>query len=476
MREAHTVPDVRDAEHALMALVPDGALMQRAATGLAITCVRMLGRVNGSRVVLLVGGGDNGGDTLYAGARLAKRGAVVRAVLLSAERVHREGLAALVAAGGRVVDESAALAEIGRADLVLDGIVGIGGQPGLRPPAARLAAAADASSARVVAVDLPSGVAVDSGQTPLEHVVADATVTFGTYKVCHLVDPAAAACGRVHLVDIGLDPHLPRAAVQALETVDVGVMLPRPRHDDDKYRRGVLGLRVGSPEYAGASVLAASAAVHAGAGMVRAVGDEAVTTAVRADNPEVVLAEGRVQAWVVGPGMDPSLARDAVPDVLAQGVPTVLDAGALTALDGLTGGSALLTPHAGELAQMLGRTRDEVEAERLASVRTAVDRYSATVLLKGSTTLVAAPDGRVRANATGTPWLATAGSGDVLAGLAGALLATGLDPFDAGSVAAHVHGMAAQVAARDSGAPSATDVLAAVPEALRTVRLPESTL
>lgn len=476
MITAHRVEDVRAAEQALMARLPPGTLMQRAATGLAVTCARLLGRVGGSRVVLLVGAGDNGGDTLHAGARLARRGARVRAVLLSPQRAHTGGLAALQAAGGRVVEDAdAALAEVARAELVLDGIVGIGGSPGLRPAAAALAQAAHAAPGRVVAVDLPSGVAVDSGVVGQTHVVADVTVTFGTHKICHLIDPAAAACGQVHLVDIGLAPLLPVPAVQALEAADVADVLRPPSRDADKYRRGVLGVRVGSPEYAGASVLATSAATAGGAGMVRVVGDPDVTGLVRRHCPEVVLAAGQVQAWLAGPGMDPAQAEAVVPDLLDAGVPAVLDAGALPTVAGPVRGEVLLTPHAGELARMLGCTRDEVEADRLACARAAAATFGATVLLKGSTTLVVDPAGPVRANLTGTSWLATAGSGDVLAGLAGALLAQGLSARDAGSIAAFVHGVAGRLAAQRAGAPTARDVLDAVPEALLRLRLGEST-
>lgn len=179
MRTAYSVETVRAAERELMARLPEGALMQRAAAGLAVACGELLGKVYGSRVVLLVGSGDNGGDALYAGARLARRGAGVVAVPLSPERAHQGGLAALRAAGGRVSDD--ALRDIGRADLVVDGIVGIGGRGGLRPEAAQLASAAW-ESAPVVAVDLPSGVDADSGEVHGDAVQADATVTFGAYK------------------------------------------------------------------------------------------------------------------------------------------------------------------------------------------------------------------------------------------------------------------------------------------------------
>src|SRR5215207_4790006 len=203
MRSAHTVEQVRAAEAALMATLPEGALMQRAAAGLASAVLDLLGRAYGARVLLLVGGGDNGGDTLYAGALLARRGVRVSAWLLS-ELPHVGGLAALKAAGGRVV--TGAPREV--PDVVLDGIVGIGGRPGLRPVA--VSALEALAGTPVVAVDVPSGVDVDTGQIDGAAVRADVTVTFGTHKVALLADPAAAYAGAVHLVDIGLD--LPEAA------------------------------------------------------------------------------------------------------------------------------------------------------------------------------------------------------------------------------------------------------------------------
>lgn len=484
MIRGHTVSDVRAAEAALMATVADGVLMQRAATGLAVRCLELLrrrrGTVPGSRVVLLVGGGDNGGDTLYAGSRLAERGAHVSALLLSPDRAHTGGLAALRSAGGRVLDDVDQ--EISRADLVLDGIVGIGGSPGLRPQAAHLADRAASSPAVVVAVDLPSGVDVDSGRLPAASVRADHTVTFGTAKVCHLVDPAAHAAGRLHLVDIGLGPYLAPPAIEALEDTDVAHVLAghaTPGRDSDKYARGVLGLSVGSPQYAGASVLAASAALRTGLGMLRVVGERSVAALVRSSCPEAVLAAGRVQAWLAGPGMEPEAAESVVTEMLDSEQPVVLDAGALAAAAelgarGRLRPDVLLTPHAGELARLLRTDRAEVEANRLQHVRDAADRLGATVLLKGSTTLVASPHGRVLANTTGTPWLATAGSGDVLAGMAGALLASGMDVVDAAGVAAHVHGLAGLNASAALGSARAGDLVDALPGVLRGLGLGES--
>jgi hydroxyethylthiazole kinase-like uncharacterized protein yjeF len=476
MRTAYSVETVRAAERELMARLPDGALMQRAAAGLAAACADLLGRVYGSRVVLLVGSGDNGGDALYAGARLARRGAGVSAVLLAPERAHAGGLAALRRAGGRAVGTGGAEELIDRADLVVDGIVGIGGKGGLRPDAVPLAAAAERSRAAVVAVDLPSGVDVDTGQVNGAAVRADLTVTFGTHKPGLLVDPAREYAGSVRLVDIGLElPAEPE--LEALQHADVARLLPVPGPESDKYRRGVVGIAAGSARYPGAAVLAVSGALRGGAGAVRYVGPAG--DAVIARFPETLVSDrgprkaGRVQAWVVGPGAGDDAST--VAEVLAAQVPVLIDADGLRLADpdAVRARSAptLMTPHAGEAAALLGVAREEVEGARLASVRELAGRYGAAVLLKGSTTVVAASGGggAVRVNATGTSWLATAGSGDVLSGLTGSLLAAGLSAVDAGSVGAYLHGLAGRFAA--GGAPvGAHDVAAAIPGAWRDVR------
>lgn len=476
MRTAYSVETVRAAERELMARLPEGALMQRAAAGLAAACADLLGRVYGSRIVLLVGSGDNGGDALYAGARLARRGAGVTAVLLTPERAHAGGLAALKRAGGAAVGADTAEELIERADLVVDGIVGIGGKGGLRPQAAPLAAAAQRSGAAVVAVDLPSGVDVDTGEVRGTAMRADLTVTFGTHKPGLLIDPAREYAGVVRLVDIGLG--LPAAAeLEALQHADVARLLPLPAAETDKYRRGVVGIAAGSARCPGAAVLAVAGALRGGAGAVRYVGPAG--DAVIARFPETLVSErgpkkaGRVQAWVVGPGAGDDAAT--VAEVLATDVPVLLDADGLRLADpdAVRGRTAptLMTPHAGEAAALLGVAREEVEGARLASVRELAARYAATVLLKGSTTLVADAGGAgpVRVNPTGTSWLATAGSGDVLSGLAGSLLAAGLPALDAASAAAYLHGLSARFAA--DGAPvGAHDVAEGIPQAWRDVR------
>ncbi|MFC5799546.1 NAD(P)H-hydrate dehydratase [Streptomyces formicae] len=477
MRLGYSVETVRAAEGELMARLPEGALMQRAAAGLAAAAAGLLGRVYGARVVLLVGSGDNGGDALYAGARLVRRGAGVSAVLITPGRAHTAGLAALLRAGGRVADDPYEV--LAAADLVLDGITGIGGHGGLRPDAVPLARAAHGSGAVVLAVDLPSGVEADTGEVGGEAVRADATVTFGAYKTGLLIDPAREYAGAVRLVDIGLGPHLPSVPeLEALQHADVAHLLPVPAAESDKYRRGVVGVVAGSARYPGAAVLAVAGALRGGAGAVRYVGPG--SDAVIARFPEALVhgwppsKAGRVQAWVVGPGLGDSPGVD---EVLDSDVPVLVDADGLRGLDPAVvrarSAPTLLTPHAGEAAALLGVAREEVEGTRLASVRALAAKYGATVLLKGSTTLVADPDPRraVRVNPTGTSWLATAGSGDVLSGLTGSLLAAGLAPLDAGSVGAYLHGLAARLVSRDAPV-SAHDVATALPQAWRDTTTP----
>lgn len=440
-------------------------------------------------MTVLAGSGDNGGDALHAGALLARRGAAVTAVLLAPDRAHADGLAALRSAGGRVLTEPAAgLAAFTAADLALDGIVGIGGRGGLRAGAQPYATAP--RPALVVAVDVPSGVDADTGEVPGAALRADVTVVFGSHKPGLLVDPGASHAGAVQLVPIGLD--LPPAALTALQHTDVAALLPRPGTESDKYRRGVVGVAAGSAKYPGAAVLAVSGALRGGAGAVRYVGTAAEEVVRRF--PEVLVTEGgpagagRVQAWVVGPGGGDG-AEQALREALAADVPVLVDADGLTELARLgpavlaaRTAPTLLTPHTGEAARLLagvdgGPPPDagQLAAARLRTARRLAAGYRATVLLKGSSTVVAEPTGQARVNPTGTSWLATAGSGDVLAGLAGSLLAAGLTPLDAASAAAYLHGLAGRRAAGTGadggGAPvAASDLARELPAVWRDVR------
>ncbi|MBK9101819.1 MAG: bifunctional ADP-dependent NAD(P)H-hydrate dehydratase/NAD(P)H-hydrate epimerase [Austwickia sp.] len=470
--------------------LPEGALMDRAAAGLAEVVAARLDPEHGSRIVVLAGSGGNGGDALWAAAKLAGRPAVagVTCVLVASE-VHGPGLAAAKAAGCLIVDATDddqlghALDAVGEADLVIDGIAGIGGRPGFPGKAYRhhLAALLKAvpPDAYVVAVDLPSG-ADPAGLTPATLCLrADETVTFGVAKPVHVL-VTSPACGLLTVVDIGLEMTTAPSAERLIHD-DVAALWPVPGADSDKYSRGVLGVVAGGERYAGAALLTVTAAVCAGAGMVRYVGPPVASALVRSQVPEAVLGTGQVQAWVVGPGLDPDDSEQvaAALDVLAGDAPCVVDAGALELLDAprpRAGARTLLTPHAGELARLLNRIDppragqsplDAATVRELpvATAARAAELLHATVLLKGSVTVIVPPPKSglpVRAQADAPPWLATAGSGDVLAGVAGMLLAAGLDPLEAGSLAALVHGLAG-VEANPGGPVRALGVAHALP-------------
>lgn len=445
MISAYTGTQVRAAEEPLLAAGLGDALMQRAAHGLATAVVHELTsrgtRLSGARVLVLAGKGNNGGDGLYAGAFLAARGMRTTAVL-TGDDAHPAGLAALERAGGRVhrLTDTALpelAAEAARADVVIDAVLGTGAKGGLRGSAADLMKAVidGPRPGVVVACDLPSGVDADTGEAAVPVLPADVTVTFGGAKAGLMADPGADYAGRVLVVPIGIEEHLPQAPLRRLEDADIAHLLPHPERRAQKYSRGVLGVVAGSEDYPGAAVLACRGALAAGVGMVRYLGPPSVADLVRQSCPEVVcstgsVADNRVQAWLVGSGMGPQdheqlgRARDAID----SGLPVVADAGALPALPDTLAPHVVLTPHAGELAALFqrlggGEDREAVEAGTLNAVRQAAGRTGATVLLKGATTLVAAPSGSTFSQADGTPWLATAGSGDVLAGVIGALLA-----------------------------------------------------
>jgi hydroxyethylthiazole kinase-like uncharacterized protein yjeF len=365
----------------------------------------------------------------------------------------------------------AATEVVAAARLVLDGIVGIGGSGGLRPAAAGLVAAVTGT---VVAVDLPSGVDADTGAVEGEAVRADVTVTFGTLKPGLLVGAGAEHAGDVRLVEIGLD--LPEPRLRVLDPADVARLVPRPGPRDDKYTRGVVGVAAGSSTYPGAGVLSTGAAVHGGAGMVRYAGGAAEH--VRSRWPEAIVTEGKpseagqVQAWVVGPGIGTDdAAAGLLRDVLGQDVPVLVDADGLTLLarepELVRSRTAptVLTPHDREFERVAGPVGDD----RVGAARRAAAELGVTMLLKGNATVVADPDGFAYVNPTGTPWLATAGSGDVLSGLGGALLAGGVEPAPAAALAAYLHGLAGSIAA-GGATTSATGVLDALPDALRAVR------
>lgn len=465
-----------------MAGLEEDVLMSRAAFGLAAVASSRLGGTGGRQVVAMVGAGNNGGDALYAAALLAEQGAAVSVVNV-AETVHEGGLRAAREAGALVLNAFGAHADprsavslaLDGAELLIDGIVGIGGRPGLSSQIDGLLREIS-SRAYVLAVDLPSGADPD-GEVESQYCVhADETVTFIAPKPVHLLPATEPVVGRLTILDIGVEIGGP-PVVERVTPDDISRLWPRPGPADDKYSRGVLGIVAGGESYTGAALLAVTAAVCSGAGMVRYIGPPAPTLLVRSQVPEAVHGEGKVQAWLVGPGVDlddqsteGQAQRAAAQSALDSGLPCVVDAGGLELIVEPRSTPTLLTPHAGELARLLTRLdgpvdRATVTAAPMAHARHLADLTNSTVLLKGATTLVVSPSSSglpVRSQAEAPPWLATAGSGDVLAGLAGTLLASGLSPQDSGSVAALVHGLAGD-AANPGGPVRALGVAQAIP-------------
>jgi hydroxyethylthiazole kinase-like uncharacterized protein yjeF len=446
MKFAFSTDTIRAAEHEVMAVVGDDALMQIAARGLAVACARRLrrrhGRVTGSRILIVVGPGNNGGDGLFAGAHLARQGAGVLLWKI-APHAHPAGWRAAIAAGAREVDLTGALAAVGSVDQVIDAGFGIGGRDGVEGALAEVAAACR-GVADVVAVDVPSGLGVETVRPAAAVFEADETVTFGAWKPSLLVTPAREVAGEVTFVDIGLEPRDPLLALW--QATDVAAVWPFPTSTSDKYNRGVVGVDAGSADYPGAGLLALGGAVYAGAGMVRYLGSEALRDTVIARFPNVVHGPGQCQAYLCGPGWGPLAdGRARLAATLELGVPTVVDADAIGMLPDRVEQHVLLTPHAGELARLLDVERAAVETDPVRHVRQAADRTGATVLLKGATHYVATPgESCVQVAVQGPAWTGQAGSGDTLAGICATLLAAGLDASTAAVAGASVQAITAR--------------------------------
>ncbi len=491
MINAYRVAEVIAAEQAHADELESGVLMDRASAGLASEILRMLaGSVVGTRVVIAAGSGNNGGDALFAGALLARRGMRVDALGTTAA-VHLEGLAAMRRAGGRfsVWDAAGSRSVIDDADVIIDGLVGIGARGALRGPAEEMVPFLNAAKAIRVSVDLASGVDADTGQVLGVAFDADLTVTFGAFKPGHLIAPGKALSGEVRLIDIGIADSLGVPAIRAMRQGDVEAEIPGPDFDDHKYRRGVVGVAAGSDEYPGAALLCVGAALRGQVGMVQYLDRvDGVARMVVAQHPEVVASARvdapRVTTWVCGPGFVPGdRDHDAVEACLRTSVPVVLDAGALTILaesEGLQqlvrerGAVTILTPHDGEFAR-LGGVVDGLG--RLEAALALARERDAVVVLKGPGTVIAAPDGTCFVDVEGGPVLATAGSGDVLSGIIGALLAqaqarggmNGVD--DAARIAAAgcwLHGRAGNLAGAQGQPVTASSLIGSLGRAMKT--------
>jgi ADP-dependent NAD(P)H-hydrate dehydratase / NAD(P)H-hydrate epimerase len=464
-------------EHAIVACkVPSLVLMENAGRGATDVLVReaLSGSAEGRRAVCVAGPGNNGGDGFVVARHLLARGAEV-VVFLAGDPARmtpdcRANHDAFVGVGGSVeqlsADAMTTFAEaLSSADVAVDALFGTGLDRAIDEPLAGVVRALDEAPCRKVALDVPSGMNADTGGVLGVAARADLTVTFAHPKLGHLTGQGARLSGELHVVDIGVPPALLTArSAEVVESRDVRALVaPRPV-DLHKYRAGHVAILAGSPGRLGASLLAARGALRGGAGAATIVTWPEAATALESRVVEIMTAripdqgpiEGSLdaalagkRAVVVGPGFGTDeRARAAVGHLLSSFAgPIVLDADALTmhagALEAFraAAGRAILTPHAGELARLLSVTSEEIEADRFAAVREAAARARAVVVLKGPHSLVASSEGRVVVSATGNPALATAGSGDVLAGLCGALSCT-LAPFEAAYAAVYLHGAA----------------------------------
>ena len=519
---AFHVDDVRAMEQPLL---NDGVpLMRMAASATAMTARVMMVRAHippdQARIVLLAGGGDNGGDGLFAAAELAQQGAQAVAIAVG-RTLHTEGLAAFEETGGQVIvldpraqiDGHASPSNEAEADglfedaldlvedahLVIDAMTGIGLSGALRGIPAQLAAEignADgvlpklmAMPAKeslgdfpmVLAVDTPSGIGVDDGTLPGPYIPANVTITFGAMKPCAMLPPACHACGDLVLVDFQFDTSRFSPAVESMTMRTAAQTIRLPQVTDSKYSRGVVGLITGSTRYPGAAMLSSHAAAVSNAGMIRYCGPTRAEDLVLREIPEAVMGTGHVQAWVVGSGVPSGAAdengsdpqRQEIQRLLAQYdaedeqsaniPPIVVDAGAIDLLPETCSSQVLITPHAGELARLICErdediTADDVMAEPLRWAMKAWELTGANVLLKGAVTVIVGYDTdggpAVMTSGSAPAWLATAGAGDVLAGIQGSVLAQSAAmlrrfPDQIGvhaAVGAYVHGMAAQLA------------------------------
>jgi hydroxyethylthiazole kinase-like uncharacterized protein yjeF len=446
MREPHAVNELlTPAETALADRTaiamgqPVQTLMENAGRAIARA---VCARIRPCRTLILCGPGNNGGDGYVAARHLTRAGWPVAVAALAPPK----GDAAPAAARwrGPVADFTAPAAA--RAALVIDAVFGAGLTRDLDPSVADVLRAAR----RVVAVDVPSGLDGATGQVRGFAPPAELTVTFFRLKPGHKLLPGRQLCGETVLADIGL----PAAVLQTVRprTWLNGPplwRLPVPVAESHKYSRGHVTV-LGGASMTGAARLAAAAARRGGAGMVT-IAALGCGDVYRCGEPGVIVDESPVEtllhdprrtAWVCGPGLGIDAARSAMKVLMGSGRAVVVDADALTACAGapdLLRGATVLTPHAGEFARVFGAPG----SDRLASVRAAAAQTGAVVLLKGSDTVIAAPDGRVAINDSAPPDLATAGAGDVLSGLVAALLAQGMEAWPAACAAAWLHGRAA---------------------------------
>ncbi len=482
-------------KHAINAChVPSLLLMENAGRGAADIIERELlgGVAAAGRVVVVCGAGNNGGDGFVVARHMLTRGARVEAWLAGDPakmtpdcRANHDAFAGI---GGTVenVPLGQSLQRLGDAladaDVAVDALFGTGLDRPIAEPMASVIRLLNEARVfgrrlRIAALDVPSGLDTDTGVTLGISVEADVTVTFAHLKLGHVTPHGARTSGPVHVVDIGVPPTLLHEhAAELVESSDVRARIHKRPIDGHKYRAGHVAIVAGSPGKVGASLLSATGALRGGAGAATIVTWPEAAPALEARVVEVMVGRlasdtdpealarsvdallAHKRAVVLGPGFGTNdAARTVSSHILAtfEG-PIVADADSFTIHAGApehfaaAGGRAILTPHSGELGRLLGRSSDAIEGDRFAAAREAAVRANAVVLLKGAYTVIASPDGRAVVSGSGSPALATAGSGDVLSGIIGAL-ACSLPPFDAAWCGAFLHGVSGTAWQKEHG-------------------------
>ncbi len=473
--------------------VPSLDLMERAGAGLARITAAAAGE---GPVCVVVGKGNNGGDGLVAARLLREDGRAVRVLSIAPTEELRGDAATNLERLPGAPPEAWDPASLDGAGVVVDALLGTGFEGEPRQPVAGAIAAINAQPAPVVACDVPSGVNATTGEVEAEAVRAAVTATFHGSKIGLWVEPGKTHAGVVEVVDIGVPRGAPSPARAGLIAERVLALYPHRQRSGSKFESGVVVVAGGAAGLTGAPTMAALSAARAGAGyvqvavpasaqqvvelrlleqMTRGLPDEGGGHTAAGADDLAEMAE-RAGAVVLGPGLGRSdgavaFARRAAAEVSA---PLLIDADGLNAhagvLTSLAGRHAptVLTPHSAEMGRLLGMTPEEVDRRRLDSARRAAEESGAVVLLKGDDTIVADPEGRVAVSPGGSAALATAGTGDVLSGLIGALLAKRLEPFEATSLGALAHGLAARAAAGRLGADHvmAGDVIDSLPRGL----------
>ncbi len=488
--------------------IPGVLLMERAGLAVARACVDLMGGAYGRRAVVVCGKGNNGGDGLVAARHLTRWGVRVTVLFVETPQDLAElaamNLSRLAEVGlrVRVLTPPLLAAELGRSDLAVDAIFGTGFHGGPKGRWGEAIAGLNTASVPVVAVDIPSGVNGATGVIQGEATWCELTVTFGAAKTGAVLLPGAERAGAVRVADIGFPDELMDADTFLTEPADVVAVLPARAADAHKRASGVLLVVAGSRSMTGAARLIAEAAYRVGAGLVVVAVPQGILPVVQSGLAEAVFlplpetadgtassaalgavldALGGANALAIGPGLtDQDETAGFVRDLIAAcPVPAVVDADALNAFSGRAAhlaerqGDAVLTPHMGELARLTGLSAQTLEQDRLVHARAMAARASAVTLVKGSRTVIAEPDGRVRINPTGSPVLATAGSGDVLTGMIGGFLARGLRAADAAAAGAYLHGLAGVLAGRTTGEGTvAGDIVRHVPGALARLGAP----